>query len=131
LYYLNFHSAHSILLSKSLYWNRDHGRSLKAIKDFIGGHFSPGISSDALRAITAREIEGRKQDTPEIVQALLPYTVALFARSEVDEGRRTFSQAIDIAVDLDMCQQDFAVLHAKNGVADEESISYHLEKSCE
>jgi hypothetical protein len=122
LYYFNFHAAHPILLSKSLYWKRDYPQCLKAVVEFIGSHFSPGTSSDTLRDIATREINSGKQDTPEMVQARLLYTVALFARNEVGEGRSMLSEAIDLAVDLGMHKQDFAALHAKNGTAEEESM---------
>jgi hypothetical protein len=121
-YYLNFHAAHPILVSKGLYWKRDYARCLKAVVEFIGSHFSPGTSTDALRDVVTREIDGGQQDTAEMVQARLLYTVALFARNEVDEGRRMLSRAIDIAIDLKMYTKDFAALHAKNSTAEEESM---------
>jgi hypothetical protein len=122
LYYLNFHAAHPILVSKSLYWERDYARCLKAVVEFIGSHFLPGTFSSALRDIATREIDVGQQDTAEMVQARLLYTIALFARNEVDEGRRMLTRAIDIAVNLSMQTKDFATLHGKNGSTDEESM---------
>jgi hypothetical protein len=122
LYYLNFHNAHPILLSKSLYWKRGYPPFLKAVVEFIGSHFSPGIQPHSVHDAATRELEKGQQNSPEMVQARLLYTIALFARNEVDEGRRMLTQAIDIALELGMHQREFAASHAGNSAAEGESM---------
>jgi hypothetical protein len=122
LYYLNFHTAHPVLLPKSLYWKRRYPRFLKAVVEFIGSHFSPAVSSDTLRRATAREIESGDQNNPEMVQARVLYTIAIFARNEVDEGHQMLAQAAQIAIELRMHQRGFAASYANNQPMEEESM---------
>ncbi|KAF2122260.1 hypothetical protein BDV96DRAFT_482697 [Lophiotrema nucula] len=122
LYFLNFHASHPILLPRGLYWERAYSRSLKAVVEFIGSHFSPSSSSDILRKAVEREIEDGDQDTTEMVQARLLYAISLCARNEIQEGQQMLAQAIEIAIDLGMHRRDFAVLHAHNDPTEEESM---------
>ncbi|KAL5114896.1 hypothetical protein ACEQ8H_007214 [Pleosporales sp. CAS-2024a] len=122
LFYLNFHTSHPILVPKSLYGKRGYPRCVKAVVEFIGSQFSTNNSSDTLRNIAAREIECGKQEIPEMVQARTLFTIALFARNEIDDGSRMLVRATDIAIGLGMHKQDFAAQYAKNSAAEEESM---------
>ncbi|KAF2875554.1 hypothetical protein BDV95DRAFT_602974 [Massariosphaeria phaeospora] len=122
MYYLNFHNSHPLLLPKSLYCERGYPRALKAVVEFVGSHFSPAASSDALRLATERELESGEQNTPEIVQARVLYAILLFARSDISEGQRMLAQAINIAMDLGMHRRDFAASYANNRPMEEESM---------
>lgn len=122
LYYLNFHAAHPILLTKSLYWQRQYPRFLKAVVEFIGNLFSSAHSSGELRDIPRREIESGTRDGPEMVQALLLLSIALSASDEVDQGRRLLTEAIDMAVELGMHQRDYVAPHVAHQRAEQESM---------
>jgi hypothetical protein len=122
LYYLNFHVAHPILLTKNLYWGRDYPHFLKAVVEFIGSHFSPCTSTYALRRTAANAIRDGQQNIPEMIQARLLFAIALFARNEVTDGRRMLEQAIDIALELGMHRHDFATSRANVQHAEEESM---------
>lgn len=122
LFYLNFHAAHPALLNKSLYWQRQYPRSLRAVVEFIGSLFSSTTSSDELQDIAKRELESGRRDAPEMVQALLLFSIALSAGNEVDQGRRLLTEAIDIAVQLGMHHRDYVVPQATHQRAEEESM---------
>lgn len=122
LYYLNFHTAHPILLPRNLYWKRAYPRFLKAVVEFVGSHFSPATSSNALREATARELGRGDQNTPEMVQARIIYAISLLARNEAQEGQRELGQAIKTAIELGMHRRDFAAAHATIRPIEEESL---------
>ncbi|KAF2711399.1 hypothetical protein K504DRAFT_373872 [Pleomassaria siparia CBS 279.74] len=122
LYYLNFHASHPMLLPRSLYWKRAYPRYLKAVVEFVGSHFSPTTSSDTLREATARELQLGERTTPEMVQACVLFTIALFARNEVNEAQRVLAQAIETAIELGMHRRPFAASHANNQPTEEESM---------
>ncbi|KAH7074918.1 hypothetical protein BKA63DRAFT_324675 [Paraphoma chrysanthemicola] len=122
LYYLNFHSSHPILLPRSMYWKQEYPRYLKAVVHLIGGHFAPAASRDALRERAARELQDGDQSTPEMVQARILFTVALFALNETNEGQRMLEVAVNSALKLGMHQRDFAASYANGLTILEESM---------
>tara|TARA_R110002003_G_scaffold505_7_gene20178 strand:- start:21020 stop:22528 length:1509 start_codon:yes stop_codon:yes gene_type:complete len=122
LYYLNFHSSHPILLPRSMYWKQDYPRCLKAVVQLIGSFFAPAASRDALRVSASRELQDGNQNTPEMVQARILYTVALFSQNDSREGQRVLDSAIESALRLGMHRRDFAALHANGLTVLEESM---------
>ena len=66
LYYLNFHPSHPVLLPRDMYWQQGYPRYLKAIVQFIGGHFSHAASLNDLRESVTREFDQSNEDTVEI-----------------------------------------------------------------
>ncbi|KAL5380351.1 hypothetical protein DPSP01_007925 [Paraphaeosphaeria sporulosa] len=122
LYYLNFHAGHPLLVPKNLYWNRGYPRFLKAMVEFVGSHFSSVIESDTLREAVASELERGDQSTPEMVQALVLYTITLLGRNEIDEGQKMLELAITKAVEMGMHRREYAGLHADNNQVEEESL---------
>ncbi|KAH7408599.1 hypothetical protein DE146DRAFT_605246 [Phaeosphaeria sp. MPI-PUGE-AT-0046c] len=122
LYYLNFHAGSPILVSKSLYWQRHYPRFLKAVVESIGSLFSQTISSDELRDVARRELEAGRRDVPEMVQALLLFSIALSASDAADQGRRMLTEAIDIAISLGMHHRDYVAPNVFNQRAEEESM---------
>ncbi|KAF1829922.1 hypothetical protein BDW02DRAFT_560119 [Decorospora gaudefroyi] len=122
LYYLNFHSSHPILLPRSMYWKQDYPRYLKAVVQLIGGHFSPVASGIALRERAARELQDGDQNTPEMVQARILYTVALVAQNALREGQQVLDSAIESALKLGMHRQEFAASYASGLTILEESM---------
>ncbi|KAF2018316.1 hypothetical protein BU24DRAFT_168412 [Aaosphaeria arxii CBS 175.79] len=122
LYYLNFHNSHPILLPGCFYWERRYPRYLKAVVEFIGSHFSSATPSATLRDATARELAQGDQNTTEMVQARILYTILLFARNEVDEGQQMLDAAVKMAVSLGLHRRDFAASHSKGDAREEESL---------
>ncbi|ORY01124.1 hypothetical protein BCR34DRAFT_494151 [Clohesyomyces aquaticus] len=122
LYYLNFHSSHPILTPRHLYWKRNYPRFLKAVVEFVGSQFSPGIANEASREATERELEGGEQNTPEMVQARILYAISLVARNDLQKSQFVLSQAVDTALQLGMNRRDFAASHANNRPSEEESL---------
>jgi hypothetical protein len=122
LYYVHFHAGHPILLPRSLYWKRGYPRYLKAVVELIGSHFSLATSSETLWEGTARELEHGDQNTPEMVQARILFTISLFARNEVHKGQQVLAQAVKTALELGMHRREFAALHANNRPTEEESM---------
>lgn len=122
LYYLNFHPAHPILLSKSLYWRRNYPSFLRAVVEYIGSLFSSTTSGNEVRDIAGREVQDGRRDVPEMVQALLLFSIALSASDETDQSRRMLMEAIDIAVDLRLHSRDYVVPHVLNQRVEAESM---------
>ncbi|RDW81252.1 putative Zn(II)2Cys6 transcription factor [Aspergillus mulundensis] len=102
LYYEHFHSAHPILLPPRLYEARNYPRYLQQVVKFIGSQYSAVLSSDALSEITALEMSSSVERTPCMVQALLLYSIILYARNEHHQAELSLSRAIDIALELGM-----------------------------
>jgi len=122
LYYLNFHESHPIMLPRDMYWKQSYPRYLRAVVQLIGGHFSPTASRDAFHQRAAKELRDGDQNTPEMVQARILYTVALFARNDVREGQQMLDTAIESALKLGMHQRDFAATHGNGLTQLEESM---------
>ncbi|KAG9195049.1 hypothetical protein G6011_00169 [Alternaria panax] len=122
LYYLNFHPSHPILLPRDMYWQQEYPRYLKAIVQFIGGHFSHTASLDDLRGSVTREFDQNHKDTVEMVQAGLLYTIIIFAQNSSEQGQIMLDTTIEVALRLGMHQRDFVTTHAGVLTVLEESI---------
>jgi hypothetical protein len=122
LYYLNFHPSHPVLLPRDMYWQQGYPRYLKAIVQFIGGHFSHAASLNDLRESVTREFDQSNEDTVEIVQAGLLYAINLFAENSSEQGQRLLDTTIERALRLGMHQRDFATTHAGDLTVLEESM---------
>lgn len=56
-------------------------------------------------------LEEQQEKTPETVQALLLYAIALHARYEPMEAMPAITKAANLAIELGMYQADFAATH--------------------
>lgn len=108
LYYENFHPAHPILVPGSLYDARKYPPYLHQVVRFIGSQYSALIPSNAFYQQTATELTYQVERTPCMVQALLLFSMALYARNESSTAAELFARAVDIALGLGMCQKHFA-----------------------
>lgn len=122
LYYLNFHAAHPVLLPRHLYWEQSYPSCLKAVVHYIGSCFSSSAPQAELRQRATRELADAYQPTPEVVQAQLLCSVALFAQDAADQGQRLLDSAIQNALALGMHKRDFAAMYAGGSAAVEESM---------
>ncbi|KAF2024899.1 hypothetical protein EK21DRAFT_93669 [Setomelanomma holmii] len=122
LYYLNFHPSHPILLPRSMYWKQSYPRYLRAVVQLIGGHFAPAASKDGLRERAAQELQEGEQSGPEMVQARILYSIALFAQNDSREGQRILDSAIESALKLGMHRREFAASNSNGLTQLEESM---------
>jgi hypothetical protein len=122
LFYENFHAGHPILLPSSLYEERKYPDYLQQVVKFIGSHYSQRITGDVLRQATADQLHSSGQRDPSMVQALLLYSIILFARGESAEAQAALSQSTDIALELGMHLRDFAASFSKGNEMEAESL---------
>ncbi|KFZ23548.1 hypothetical protein V502_01973 [Pseudogymnoascus sp. VKM F-4520 (FW-2644)] len=122
LFYENFHAAHPILLPSSLYEERAYPGYLQQVIKFIGSHYSQRITGDILRQATADQLHASKRRDPSMVQALLLYSIILFARGESAEAQAALSQSMDIALELGMYLRDSATSFSKGNEMEAESL---------
>lgn len=108
LYYENFHPAHPILVPGPWYDARKYPAYLHQVVKFIGSQYSALVASDSLYQQTATELSYQVERTPCMVQALLLFSTALYARNESTTAAELFARAVDIALGLGMCQKHFA-----------------------
>jgi hypothetical protein len=122
LFYENFHAAHPILLPSSMYEERGYPDYLQYVVKFIGSHYSQRITGDVLRQATADKLNSSGQRDASMVQALLLYSIILFARGESDEAQAALSQSIDIALELGMYLQNYATSLSNGNDMEAESL---------
>ncbi|OJJ51817.1 hypothetical protein ASPZODRAFT_127948 [Penicilliopsis zonata CBS 506.65] len=114
LYYENFHSAHPILIPAGLYDKTKAAACLHQVVTFIGSHYSLVMSNDTLHEATWLAVSSVEERTPATVQALLLYSIIMRARNEITRAESCLTQAIDIAVELGMHRDGFAVAAASS-----------------
>jgi hypothetical protein len=122
LFYENFQAGHPILLPSSLYEERNYPDYLQQVVKFIGSHYSQRITGDVLRQATADQLHASGQRDPSMVQALLLYSIILFARGENAEAQAALSQSTDIAFELGMYLQDSASSLSEGNEMEAESL---------
>ncbi|PYI03400.1 hypothetical protein BO78DRAFT_197530 [Aspergillus sclerotiicarbonarius CBS 121057] len=121
LYYDNFHSAHPILVPAPLYEERKYPAYLHEVVMFIGSHFlQPSNGSLPDMATVQLSVGGER--TPCKAQALLLYSIILCARGECSRAHTSFSQAVDIALELGMYRQEFATTSSNGQAVEAESL---------
>lgn len=112
VYYRNFHESHPILLPKNFLFSalfEQYPFYLKKVMQFIGSHYESSISAETLCAAIGHELSNETARDGYMVQALLLYAIALYARDEQTRARQILSSAIEIALELGMHREGFAV----------------------
>jgi hypothetical protein len=122
LFYENFHPGHPILLPSSLYEERKYPDYLQQVVKFIGSHYSQRITGDVLCQSTADQLHSSTQRDPSMVQALLLYSIILFARGECTKAQAALSRSMDIALVLGMYLQHWATSFSKGNEMEAESL---------
>ncbi|KAF7547016.1 hypothetical protein G7Z17_g8028 [Cylindrodendrum hubeiense] len=125
LFYANFHTAHPLLVPRSLYTTVPYPSYLKLVVHFIGGHFSSMASSDELRSATGKalaEVGKESHRTFHLVQAFLLFSIALHARNEIKESVSILAQAVSLALDIGMNKESFSRAHGRQSAIEEESL---------
>ncbi|KAK2743902.1 hypothetical protein FQN57_004525 [Myotisia sp. PD_48] len=110
-YYAFFHESHPILPPIHLLPRLGPlPACLEAVIKFIGAHFAAGVPIDLYRNVAVTQIsQTGTQDSWAKVQALVLLSIVLHARNERAEGVEALSTAVDLALDIGMNQQTFAV----------------------
>ncbi|KAJ5297350.1 hypothetical protein N7508_007599 [Penicillium antarcticum] len=113
IYYNYFHAAHPIL-PPHRYLNRIYVPVyLEQVMKFVGSHFTSAASSETYRQTVVSVV--REQDpTVEKVQALLLLAIVLHSRNERSEAGECLASAVDLAFEIGLHQQTFALI-ASNG----------------
>lgn len=124
LYYENFHPAHPILVPPALYDGRNYPPYLQQVVRFIGSQYSMVLASDTYAQATADalSINNNAEKTPCMVQALLLYSIIQVARNEFPQAEVSFTQAIDIALELGMYQKQSTISFSSNQEPEAESL---------
>lgn len=122
LFYENLHSAHPILVPASLFEKWNYPFHLRQVVKFIGSHYSVVLDNDILHESTWITLNGSPEKTPHMVQALLLYSIIMRARNDVSRAGTSLTQAIDIALDLGMHQEDFATKYSEEREYEAESL---------
>ncbi|CAK7213094.1 hypothetical protein SCUCBS95973_001684 [Sporothrix curviconia] len=124
LYYANFHSAHPILVPRSLYSTQRYPTYLRLVVHCIGSQFSMPGQSDSLKDAAVKAIEAAipTRKCHHHVQARLLLSIALHARGEIRESVAQLAQAVSIALDAGMHQRTYSTTHGGHSPIVEESL---------
>jgi hypothetical protein len=122
LFYENFHAAHPILVPAPLFEKWEYPRYLQQVVKFIGSHYSVILDNDTLHESTWLILNGTAERTPQMVQALLLYSIIMRARNETSQAESSLTQAIDIALELGMHREEFVITAAAGREHEAESL---------
>ena len=112
LYYENFHAAHPILVPAALFNKWQYPHYLQQVVKFIGSHYSLVLDNDILSEPTWLMLNGTADRTPQMVQALLLYSIMMRARNETSQAETALTRAIDMALELGMNREEFVITAA-------------------
>lgn len=121
LYYLHFHDSHPILLPRKFLFKplfEQYPSYLKKTMHLVGSHYES--KSSANTSVIDQELSNESSKSGYVVQTFLLYAIVLHARDEQKRARQMIDTAIEMAVDIGMHLEQFAV---KNG-----NGSMHLEE---
>lgn len=108
LYYENFHSAHPILVPAPLFEEWYYPLYSSQVVKFIGSQYSVVISNDTFFESTRLILNETTDSTPQMVQALLLYSIIMRARNNPSQAKSSLCLVTDIAIEFGMYQGDFA-----------------------
>lgn len=112
MYYRYFHDSHPILLPKKLLFSAlfdQYPSYLKKVMQFISSHYEYLTSTETFGATIGHELSNETSRDGYMVQALLLFAIALHARDEQTRARQILRSAIEIALDLGMHREGYAV----------------------
>ncbi|KAJ5676057.1 hypothetical protein N7462_008954 [Penicillium macrosclerotiorum] len=117
LFYENFHVAHPILVPSATYHDRQYPEFLQLVVNFVGSHYLPSSPTQGYKDKVIAELTCNPERSSCMVQAWLIYSIAIYARGEWQEAQDAFAHSVEIALELGMNRQDFAVsVHSENSV---------------
>ncbi|OCK74849.1 hypothetical protein K432DRAFT_309837 [Lepidopterella palustris CBS 459.81] len=122
LFYLHFYSTHPFLLPRSRYKSSMYPPYLALVVQLIGSHFTPMISSDALRDAVDAALTTVSERSVFLVQSLLLYALALHARLEAAKAVKVLARASALAIELGLNRAEFASTYGMQDVLVEESF---------
>lgn len=121
-YFASFHPCHPILVPRTRYAHQRYPEHLQTVVKFVGSHYAQTTSAESSRAAAAAVLAEQHAQTPETVQALLLYAIALHSRYEPMEAMSAISKATNLAIELGMHQSDYARTHGGGDAVLEESF---------
>ncbi|KAI8654008.1 Zn(2)-C6 fungal-type domain-containing protein [Fusarium sp. Ph1] len=125
LFYTNFFRAHPFLVPRALYTSQNYPPYMKLAIHLIGCHYSGTICSETMQGMADDALKkawDRGERNFVLVQALLLFSMILHARCVYDRSRSSLSEAISLALDLNMHRKSFSVANSVGSPVVEESI---------
>ncbi|EAW06795.1 Zn(II)2Cys6 transcription factor [Aspergillus clavatus NRRL 1] len=121
IYYTYFHPSHPILPPLRLLYRFHVPRYLEHVIKFIGSHFTPAANSEVYRPSVM--LSAMEQDASvEKLQALLLLAIVLHSRNERAEAGECLVMAVDLAFELGIHRETFAVAMGGGDPVREESL---------
>ncbi len=123
IYFTNFNSGHPFLIPRMLYQMKPTflPPHLKTVMQFVASHFAPGFPQESLRKAAENITSDRIPKDGHKVQGLMLFGMSLYARFEQGPALAVINQAIDLALDLGMSCNSFALKHGMGNQIIEES----------
>ncbi|KAJ3547106.1 hypothetical protein NM208_g772 [Fusarium decemcellulare] len=125
LFYSNFFRAHPFLVPHALYSSQSYPSYMKLVVHLIGCHYSGTICSETMQGLAHEALKKAWHSGKRnyfLVQALLLFSMILHARCVYDRSRSSLSQAVSLALELDMYRESFSINQPGNYPAIEESL---------
>lgn len=122
LFYANFQAGHPVLVPRAYYAEQNYPKYLRLVVQFIGSHFSTSVSSDSLRTITGNKLENTHIKSPQMVQSLLLFSIAIHSRNEPKQAEKFLARAVHMALELGMNKREFATVNGRQQAIVEESL---------
>ncbi|GFF73334.1 hypothetical protein IFM61392_07309 [Aspergillus lentulus] len=121
IYYTYFHPSHPILPPLRILYRSHVPPFLEHVIKFIGSHFTPAANSEVYRpSVMSSAME--QESSVEKLQALLLLAVVLHSRNERAEAGQCLATAVDLAFELGLHRQDFAISMGGGDPIREESL---------
>ncbi|KAH7073234.1 C6 transcription factor [Paraphoma chrysanthemicola] len=129
-YFVYFHVAHPCVLPRwslqvQLVTDATAGEVLLPVLLYIGSIFTHIVDSIPLATAACKAIQSARSRpgmaSPYHIQALLLYSIAVYASNEPERGRRLLDEAIDGALSIEMHKAEFASQHSQGDAVIEES----------
>ncbi|KAM0425893.1 hypothetical protein ACHAPT_008831 [Fusarium lateritium] len=125
LFYANFFRAHPFIVPRALYTSQTYPSYMKLVIHLIGCHYSGTICSETMQGLADEALKkawDRGERSFVLVQALLLFSMILHARCVYDRSRSSLSQAVSLALELNMHRKSFSIGHSAGSSVVEESI---------
>ncbi|KAI8712528.1 Zn(2)-C6 fungal-type domain-containing protein [Fusarium sp. LHS14.1] len=125
LFYKNFFPAHPFLVPRVLYTSQNYPTYMKLVIHLIGCHYTGTICSETMQGMADGALKkawDRGERNFVLVQALLLFSMILHARCVYDRSRSSLSEAISLALGLNMHRKSFSTAHSTGSPVVEESI---------
>ncbi|RSL99801.1 hypothetical protein CDV31_012052 [Fusarium ambrosium] len=124
-FYANFFRGHPFLVPRALYTAQNYPSYMKLVIHLIGCHYTGTICSETMQGLAddaLKKARDRGERSFVLVQALLLFSMILHARCVYDRSRSSLSEAVSLALEINMHRKSFSVAHSAGSPVVEESI---------